>query len=174
MSINATVDPNKSGARGTKKGAKLAVPASTAASYVRASKALADPVSAAAKVGTGKMTPETIDVLRDRRPELRAELQQRFDEQQARLDSKGKALQYSTRVEASLATGKAYDKTMSPSFISMVQAHWTNKRAQSAVAVPMAGAGGGGRGSLRRSSHEQRSRLTRFHSDTEALGYGDL
>ena len=125
------------GKRGRKgKAPVLEVTPEAADSFLRTSAALADPISAIAEIKHGSITPEAVDVLAERRPALRAMVEQAFDGEVERLAEKGKELSYETAVVASLATGKAYDPSMRPEMIAAFQATYDERAAAMGAPPP--------------------------------------
>jgi len=143
-----------------------AVPPSAAAKFVRISNALADPLKEVEKVGSKKElpAPETAEILRERRPETRNQVEKEFDLQALKLAEKGQKMPYKTRIQASLLTGKSYDPSMRPEAIKFAQGHWAARLAPDA---PVSGSGGGGGTRRGRVTQTTRGRVTRFNTTAQ-------
>ena len=143
-----------------------AVPPSAAAKFVRISNALADPLKEVEKVGSKKElpAPETAEILRERRPETRNQVEKEFDLQALKLAEKGQKMPYKTRIQASLLTGKPYDPSMRPVAIKFTQGHWAARLAPDA---PVSGSGGGGGTRRGRVTQTTRGRVTRFNTTAQ-------
>lgn len=124
----------------SKKNRAMDVPPSQAASFVRRTDALSDPMREIAKIGSGKLppAPEARQVLMERRPALLDTLTNTYDDKVEQLALAGKLLPYPIRIQASQLTGKAYDFTMNPAYVAYVQTIYAKKRA---LAEEVAGGG---------------------------------
>lgn len=139
------------------------VPPSVAASFLRAQKAIDDPIGELKGIKDGSpVSPETVQVIRERRPKLREVLKNEFDRLSAELADDGKAMSYETRITASILTGKPYDVTMKPEMVSFVQKTWAGSGVPVAPSLPQPGEGSG-----RRPTRPQRERLGRFRTTAE-------
>lgn len=149
-------------AKAGKHGAKLDVPSSEAASFVRATKALTDPLSEVKGLKNGSWSPEFIDVLNERRPLIKEALITHYDKQVVELAEQGKKMSFDARVTASLVTGKSYDPMMEPQNIKFIQDHWAEKRSAAARSPAPGGMGG--------VVHNKPSRSFGGHSDRYKTG----
>jgi hypothetical protein len=135
-------------------------PLSTKAKIVRMAEILGNPIFQFLDMEKRPIAPETAQILRERRPQIRAAIEREFDKGQIDLAVDGKVMPYTVRVQASLAVGKPYDSTMRPEAISFYSQQWA---ARSAAEPSFPGAPKGpGRPSLTPKS--TRERTSRFNT----------
>ena len=123
------------------------VPTSAAASFLRSSNALANPISVIDDIKNGSLSPESVDMLAERRPFLRQQMEREFDQAAVSLSEDGKMMKYDVSVGASLAVGKPYHFSMTPEFLRTSQGVWAAEREKlSGETAAMTEGGGGGGG----------------------------
>lgn len=148
------------------KGPPVELPPSILASVNRAGKALEDPFGELAPLKDGDpVSPELVDVVRQRRPKLRDALEREFDRNVLDLADEGKVMSYEMRLQASSLTGKAYDISVKPGAVAFNQRIWASAGAPK-VETPTPGPGGG---SGRRPTRPARERLSRFRTTAQEV-----
>lgn len=104
------------------------VPVSAASSYVRAERALSNPVAELERLREKRLTPELVAVLRERRPKFQEQVRATVQGAVASLAAEGRRPDYVSRVQLSLVSGTAVDPTMRPEAVAAYQAVWRAKR----------------------------------------------
>lgn len=137
------------------------------ARYIRQEKTLSDPIGQLLKMSReGKVPPELPEVLGARRPMLRQQLKNEYQNNIIDLIHNGKRPTHKAMIQASWITGSAMDITMNPQFIQMSQAVWAEEAegGEKPQETPPTRAGG-----RRVSAKLRSSRQDRSQSETEDI-----
>lgn len=102
----------------------------SAQDFVAAERALSDPVGELSRLGGGELSPEAVQVLRERRPGLREQVRQEVRAALEELSVRAEEPSYRTLVQLSLVTGRPLTPTMDPAYVRAVQAVWARRRAE--------------------------------------------